>query len=140
MKNRCSGVKPSIFFALRRVFGQRALQRLVSDADPAEIRDVFAQCQLAVHVQARQRLERVVLRPPPFARALRMLWHLALVHQSFRFPFGVVLPALVVVAMRDFVPDHHADARHNSRHHPSSRQKTAAAKCRPEKQFRSAAD
>ena len=105
-KKRCSGVKPSIFLLRSSgCFVERLLQRGVSEFHSADVRDVFALGQFAIHVQARQRFVFVVLIDDRFAALL------VFVGRFLRPPIGqiadlVVLPALIVEAVRHFMADH----------------------------------
>src|ERR1700746_2235324 len=50
-----------LFVPLLGMLVERLLQRSVGEFHSADVRDVFALCELAIHVQARQRLVFVVL-------------------------------------------------------------------------------
>ena len=102
-------VAVDFFIAIFRMFIERLLQRGVSELYTTDVGDVLALCQFTVHVQSRQRFVFTVLLYDcsraflEFFRGLR------------RPPVGqishfVVLPALIVEAMRHFVADDGADA------------------------------
>ena len=97
-----------LFVALLRMFIERLLQRGVGEFDSADVGDVFALCEFAVDVQARQRLVFVVLLHDrtralfEFLRGLRR-------PPVAQVAFGVELPSLIIEAVRHFMADYGAN-------------------------------
>ena len=109
MKNCWSGVKPSIL-SLDWPWA-RLLEGAVGDLQSRQVADRFAQHQLAVDVDIVGRLDRDSRQTASTTQAV-LAWNLVRssgVHQLSSLPSGVELRALVVEAVRDFVPDYHAD-------------------------------
>src|SRR6266436_3545222 len=90
------------------MFIERLLERGVSKFYSAYVGDVFTLGQRAVHMQARQRLVFVVLRYDRFRSFLELLRRLRRPPIG-QIPYFVVLPALIVEAVRHFVADDRAD-------------------------------
>ena len=88
--------------------GKSALQRVERDAGAAEVGDVFAERQLAVDFEARQCFVRAVL-IDDLLRARLKLFCVFVRPPFVQVAVGVILSPLVVVAVRDFVADDHAD-------------------------------
>ncbi len=103
MKNRCSGVKPSISCFGPAVPLQRALQRVVSGEDAAEVGDVLAERQLAVHVD-RVDLDVAVELIDDLLRFFRELERVGRRPPIAQVSLRVVVAALVVEAVRELVP------------------------------------
>src|SRR5690606_12029166 len=91
----------------RRPAGERQLPRLMRDRQAAEIADVLAQCELAVHLQAGQRAVLIEL----IDEQLSPLLELRLVSglpPVAEFSVAVEPPPLVVEAVADLVADDRA--------------------------------
>ena len=84
------------------------MQRVERDAGAAQVSDVFAERQLAVDFEARQCFVRAVL-IDDLLRARLKLFCVFVSPPFVQVAVGVVLSPLVVVAVRDFVADDHAD-------------------------------
>src|SRR4051812_18790224 len=78
-------------FSFRRIFGKRTLQSFVGDAGAAEVSDIFAERQLAVHFQTRQRFVAAVL-INDFLRAPVELLPVLIRPPIIEIALGVVLP------------------------------------------------
>ena len=86
------------------MFVERLLQRSVSEFHSADIRDVFALRQLAVYMQARQRLIFVVLLHDRTRAFLKFLGGLRCPPIA-QVAFGVELPSLIIEAVRHLMAD-----------------------------------
>jgi len=95
-------------FALGRIFRQSAFEGIVCDVHTAEVREIFTEGELAIDVQAGQWLESIVF-VHHLLRARLELLGVLIRPPAIEITVGVIFPALVVVAVGDFVADDDAD-------------------------------